>query len=89
MRPSHSNLSVPVLMPVQWTLTTQSVLWGSGNSTGRKRISPGCSKTTAVDIAPMAVLSFLFSTDQAPFWGVEAVLVHNCHFKLTFKTVKY
>jgi hypothetical protein len=61
MRPSHSNLSVPVLIPVQWTSTTQSVLWGSGNWTGRKAIFPGCSKTTAVDIAPMAVLSYFFS----------------------------
>jgi len=60
MRPSHSNLSVPVLMPVHWTSTTQSVLWGSGNSTGLNDISPGCSKTTAVDVAPMAVLSALF-----------------------------
>jgi hypothetical protein len=61
MRPSHSNLSVPVLIPVQWTSTTQSVLWGSGNWTGRKAIFPGCSKTTAVDIAPMAALSCFFS----------------------------
>ncbi|MGI9314256.1 MAG: hypothetical protein ACR2PN_06085 [Luminiphilus sp.] len=61
MRPSHSNLSVPVLIPVQWTSTTQSVLWGSGNWTGRKAIFPGCSKTTAVDIAPMAALSYFFS----------------------------
>ena len=50
---SHNNLSVPVLMPVQWTSTTQSVLCGSGNPTGRKRISRGCSKTTAVDFAPI------------------------------------
>tara|TARA_B100000900_G_scaffold16807_1_gene13231 strand:- start:244 stop:474 length:231 start_codon:yes stop_codon:yes gene_type:complete len=61
MRPSQSSLSVPVLIPVQWTSITQSVLWGSGNWTGRKAIFPGCSKTTAVDIAPMAALSYFSS----------------------------
>jgi hypothetical protein len=68
---------VPVLIPVQHTCTTQSVLWGSGNSTGRKAIFPGCSKTTAVDFAPMAVLTIAgFSGVFLVSLPLEILLVH-------------